>query len=446
LPTLKIFEKHSVLSLEMLRKKLNQIKESQLLVGSLVMFVGSMVANLGSYFYHLLAGRMLGPTGYGALESVISLAYLLFIPLNTLTLVVAKFVANFKGEKNYRGIVWLRNYFNKKLLIISTVVMVLIITSSPLVKLFLKLDSVWPTVFVGLLFFISTFSSLDRAILQGLMLFPKMVVSHIGETTSKMIAALLFIWLGFKVGGGVLGLVVGSLIGWWLAHINLRTLRQYSPRRPGLKISRLLNFALPVFLSHLCFTSIYTNDIILVKHFFSPIEAGLYAALAVMGKVVFYATSAIPNVAYPMAAHHKSQGKNPNNILNHSLLIVIMISLGAIGVYLLFPKLMILILYGKEYLPAVPYLVWMGIFIGLYSVAFLYVNYFLSQDKTKIVILPIIAALSQLLLINHFHQSLFQVLMISIIVSGLLVLSLVIYYLYDSIQTKTSLRDRACLP
>ena len=36
----------------------------------------------------------------------------------------------------------------------------------------------------------------------------------------------------------------------------------------------------------LAFTSFFTTDLILVKHFFPPFEAGIYAALSTLGKII----------------------------------------------------------------------------------------------------------------------------------------------------------------
>ena len=429
----KIFKERSIL---------NILKQNQLLRGSAVMFVGTMVANFGSYLYHLLMGRMLGPKSYGALESVISLGYLLFILIAVLTFVVTKFVAKLKGKKDMKGIAWIFRYFNQKMLIFSGFIMLIIFIISPLVKSFLRLDSVFPIVFLGLLFFVSVFSTIDRAILQGLMNFNQMVVSHIGETGSKMVAALFLVWLGLGVNGAILALVIGGMTGYFLANIYLKSIKKIKVAKPDISTKDFLKFGLPVFLVNLSFTSLYTNDIILVKHFFPAYEAGIYAALAVLGKIIFFATSSIPMVVFPMAAHRHSQGKKTRHILNVSLLMVFAVSLGIVLVYRLFPGLMISILFGKEYLSASPLLVWMGIFISLYSLAYLLINYFLSTDKTRIVILPIIFALIQLVLISKFHQSLFQSLQISVLVSGLLLLGLMIYYLYEPAKTLISHHPR----
>jgi O-antigen/teichoic acid export membrane protein len=66
---------------------------SQLISGSLVMTLGTAVAGVFNYLYHLFMGRMLGPVDYGILASLISLAYLLSVPTATLNLVIVKFVS-----------------------------------------------------------------------------------------------------------------------------------------------------------------------------------------------------------------------------------------------------------------------------------------------------------------------------------------------------------------
>jgi hypothetical protein len=57
----------------------------------------------------------------------------------------------------------------------------------------------------------------------------------------------------------------------------------------------------------------------------------------------------------------------------------------------------------------------------------LLVNFYLSIRKTKIVILPVLAALSQVVFIWIFHQDIAQVIWVSIIVLGLLFAALLLY-------------------
>ena len=81
-----------------------QITRSRLVAGSAILFIGTMIANFGNYLYHLLMGRMLGPKDYGALTSLISLAYLLSVISATFLTTAVKFVTKYKVKNQFSKI------------------------------------------------------------------------------------------------------------------------------------------------------------------------------------------------------------------------------------------------------------------------------------------------------------------------------------------------------
>ena len=414
-----------------------KILKNQLIAGSLVLFVGTLFANFASYLYHLLMGRMLGPVGYGELESVISVLYLLVIIATSLILVIAKFVADLKGKGNLPGVSFLFSYFTRQLILFGGLLLLLLVIISPLLASFLHLDSTLPLILASFSFFITLLLALNRGVLQGLMKFKELAVISICENGLKVIIAVILVFLGFWVKGAVSAWFLAGFITYVFALFLLKEVRRLSPQKPDFNKKKFVNFALPVLLVNLSFTSLYTTDIILVKHFFSPHEAGLYAALTILGKIVFFASSPISMVMFPMVVDHHARGRDYRHLLFVSLVLVFLICLGIEVVFFLFPKLMVFLLFGKDFLAAVPLVGWMGIFLSIYSLSYLFANFFLSLERTKSVFFPIIASLGQIILIYFFHNSLFQVIQVSILTSGLLLLSLMLYYRYD--KTKASL-------
>jgi hypothetical protein len=73
----------------------------------------------------------------------------------------------------------------------------------------------------------------------------------------------------------------------------------------------------------------------------------------------------------------------------------------------------------------VPY----AFFTGLLSVASLFINLFLSTNHTKVVAIPFIAALVQLVGISFLHNSIHEVVWVSIAVATLLFIALSVYFL-----------------
>ena len=57
-----------------------------------------MTANIGSYIYHLLMGRLLGPAGYGEFSSLLSILYIFTVPLIVGQTVLVKFISGFKAH------------------------------------------------------------------------------------------------------------------------------------------------------------------------------------------------------------------------------------------------------------------------------------------------------------------------------------------------------------
>ena len=78
------------------------------------------------------------------------------------------------------------------------------------------------------------------------------------------------------------------------------------------------------------------------------------------------------------------------------------------------PNLVIGLSYGNKYLGVAGDLPWMGLFICFYTLSYFMVNFFLSIDKVRIVFLPLIVAILQIVLIWFFHYDLLQVIQISL--------------------------------
>ncbi|MBM3205357.1 hypothetical protein FJZ41_00695, partial [Candidatus Shapirobacteria bacterium] len=305
------------------------------------------------------------------------------------------------------------------------------LASSYWVVPFLHLPSFFPFMLVLVVFFISVFLTINRAFLQGLTRFVHFSLSAILEVLLKLLVAIGLVFWGFKVNGALFGFLVGGVIAYFYTLVPLRfvlTGRQEEKIIP-FKNKEFFSFALPVFFSTLAFTSLYTTDVVLVRHFLPGHESGFYAALSVLGKIIFFATSPMVAVAFPLISERHAKGVRYRHLLWVSFFIISLISFLAILLYFLFPQFIIKLLYGTPYLEAAPYLGFFAIFLSFYSLCFLLVNFFLSIGKTKVVAFPLIAGLLQIILIWFFHQSLWQIIFISIILLALLLVVLLLYCL-----------------
>lgn len=431
----------------MIKKFQKYLSESLLIKGSLLVLVGATLSNFGSYLFHLFMGRLLGPIDYGVLESLLSLTYFLGIPIGVFNTVVTKFVSqeSQNKEKSARFI----EESLKKVTVWGGVGLLLFLASFPWLRNLVRVDSFLFFVGIGLWSFFGLYQTLLSGSLQGRMEFFILSLTGVISSWSKLIMAVVLVILGFRVGGAVMGLIISVVVTtlfsyYFLAQkLPLNIFQKSSGLRCFPKIG---NYSLAVLVSHLSLTSLYTVDIILARFFLTPVEAGQYAALSILGKIIYFASSPILSVMFPIVSSRYAEGKDYKRVLGFSFLIVIFFSLGISSIYFLFPELMISLLFGEKYLLMASHLGPFAIFLSLFSLCSLFLNFYLSTSQTKVVFLPAMAALSQIVLINFFHQNIGKIISMNIISASFLLAGMLIYFLKTNYgQKNTPLGHRACL-
>ena len=406
----------------------NLIFENQLLSGSLVVIVGSTLVNFGSYIYHLLMGRMLGPINYGALNSLIAIFYLLAIPSMALIAVIVKFTTVYKAQNDYEKLYSLFRSLSEKFFLLGITVFLFFIFARDIIANFLQIGEAGAVALVGSFFFLSLLSTVNNGILQGLLNFKFYSANNVFSSVLKVGFGILLVKLGFSVNGAILAILISYVLPYFTSLYPLRFLWRYKQEMIKIDWREIFSYAGPVIVATLGITSLYSTDVILVKHFFPAFEAGLYAALSVVGKIIFFASGTIGIVMFPIISERFEKGSHYRSILYQALTLVVLSSSLLTIIYFLWPELMMRLLYGSAYLMGAPYLGPFAIFISIFSLSSLMVQFFLSTRQTRVALLALGAAILQGILIWLFHNDLSQVIYSSIATTSLLLFSLLVYY------------------
>jgi O-antigen/teichoic acid export membrane protein len=395
-----------------MNKKISAILKSPLITGSFLMIVGSMGINVVNYVYHLLMGRILGPVDYGVLASVFSLLYIISIVPQSASVTIVKFISSSKNGNERDHISYEVTQFVKKVALGGSI---LIIIASPVVAGFLNLPSVIPVLLVAPIFYYSIITTAHQAIMQGVLSFFGVVVTNAISSVGKLVLGLLLIYVGLNVSGAIFAVGLGV----WLAYLaSIFFLRKkvslVATAKSHFELSDFFMYSGPVLIQAFAFTSLFTIDLIIVKHFFNAYDAGVYAALSTLGKIIFFASSPVASVMFPIVARRHTNGESARNVLIISLVLTGLASGVFVAIYYYLPHLTVSMLYGSKYIGAENALPWMGMFIAIYSFCQLLVNYFLSVGRLKVAYLPFVAALAQIVLLTLFHSSLIEVIQISL--------------------------------
>jgi len=417
-----------------MKKIFNFFWKNALIKGSAIVLVGSLVSNFGTYLFHLVMGRLLGPADYGVLESLISITYFLGIPIGVLGLVVVKYVSREKNNKE--KVASFIKKISRKIFIYGLVFHLLFLLSFPILKNLVKVNSFVLFLGLGLGSFLSIYLTLFSSILQGIMQFFKLSLFNIFGAWSKLAVAAILILLGFRVGGAVWAISISTLLTIILGYeLVKKQIPLKSSPNIGIQdsLKNIGNYSLAVLVSNLSLVSLFTVDVILARHFLSPIDAGRYASLSVLGKVIFFASSPIVSVMFPMVSEKHANGGKYQKLFISSFLMVLAISIFISAIYFIFPEIMVKILFGKEYLSTAGILGLFSIFISLYSLCSLLLNFYLSISKTRPIFLSLFFAIFQIVLINIYHRNIEQIVLANIASLSLLLAGLLVYYLKMSV-------------
>jgi len=314
--------------------------QSRFLNGSIVLLLGTGMVTLFNFGFNVAVARMLGPAGFGHAAAAVTLLMLVSAITLSFQLVCAKFVAR-STDVSARAAVYhslLRQSWMVGLVLGSALML-----ASAQVAEYLNLPSLWEVVLLalGIAFYIPL--GTKRGGLQGSCAFRRLSWNFVLEAVVKLLAALVFINLGYGVNGAVAAISVSVVLAYALpavpAELKSRPMdKTRASSREGMQ-------AIVFFIGQVVINNI---DVLLVKHFFQPDVAGLYAAVALVGRVVYFASWSVVSAMFPVSAGTKQPEEN-QAIIALPLLFVLVLSVVFVITLGIVPDFVLRTVFGSQF-------------------------------------------------------------------------------------------------
>lgn len=149
----------------------------------------------------------------------------------------------------------------------------------------------------------------------------------------------------------------------------------------------------------LAIASLTNVDVVLAKVNLDPVEAGLYSAAALLGKIAFHGPSALAMVLLPLVTRRLTQGQDVHRPVLGALAVVAGSGLAFCAVLLVAPPSLITGVFGPQYAEGYRYV--LGVALVMTAAAVLYVHLMVAlaaHDRTFVVVLVVAATVHVLLL------------------------------------------------
>jgi O-antigen/teichoic acid export membrane protein len=250
--------------------------------------------------------------------------------------------------------------------------------------------------------------------LQGLELFIWFTSISVLEGIVKLILCFLFILKGFRITGALGALLISSIISTFFCYLPLKRFFSFAGQKKAGMVEKIdsrevLFYLFPVVISTFCFAVLVNSDLVLVKYFFNPEEAGLYSISQMVGKIFLFLPGAISIVMFPKTSGLNAKNKDTAHTLNKSLMYASgLCAITMIG-YNAFPSLVLTILTGKAFAVSINLGRMFSISMTFFALLFILISYFLSIKDFRFIKYLVLFTLLQVLTIALLHNNLFQV-------------------------------------
>lgn len=348
--------------------------------------IGAMiVGNFLNFVFNAFLGRVLS---FGELNVVIF--------VNTLWFIMTIFVGGFASTTNHRtayllasqgkGAMWA--FFQKNLraaLVVVLGVALMWIATAPLIAPFFKVESIWTLLLFTPAIVFGFLSYAFQGFLKGSLRFFWAAVVMLIEAISKLMLAISFVYFGHEewVYLAIPFSLVIAALGGGIVIWNMRSKVALAHIKEKAAVKGVVDFHFKFFFSSMAasvstilFLSI---DVLLVKHFFDDGQAGQYALLSLVGKMIYF-LGALP-MAFMMTFVSLKEGSKQDS---HRILwtifsaVLILVSLGVLA-FGVFGFITAPILFGDKAFAVAEWLPVYTLAIALFTLSNVIVIYHLAK-------------------------------------------------------------------
>jgi O-antigen/teichoic acid export membrane protein len=385
---------------------LQRVRSSTFLRHNLIFFGGSVAVGVLNYLYYPVMGRLLAPASFGEVQALISLFLQITVFLLVLGLVTITIVANYKDTTSRNAVVL---EFEKLAFCISLLLLAAAIIFQDNLKHFLQFESSTPFILLAVALVASVPFTFRGAFLRGKQRFALASTVNILGAGGKLVFAVLFVALGYGTAGAIGGLVcaqvMASIFATWQAYrfgLHRHTDQPFW-RLPSLRILRPeFGYGLLVLVGSLIVTLQYSVDVLVVKHFFDPHVAGLYAGVASVARIVVFLTASIALVLMPMVKIEHAAAKN-RHLLIKSLVLCITLGLPVVILFSLAPAWVMQLLMDDGFEGVAGLLPRLSLALFVVSILNVFVSYYLALRQFWLAPAVLIGGLATygLMIFNH---------------------------------------------
>lgn len=378
---------------------------------SFLVTAASLVAAAISYIYNpFLIAPILGPKNIAVLGTFLFLTYALSFPQQPVSMTLIRFISHYAALHKPNKIAALIRHTLRRFTLYSVIATGFLLMVAPYLRNFLNLKTLLPILGAILLAYFGLVRSIVWTSLQGQLQFGRYSTVTILDPVFRLLLGGCLVVFGKNVWGAMLGYVGGYLASTLCALWSLRQ-TLFLPSQEALEHKAMRSFSIPAWIYSAYLAFAWSVDGLMVKHYFSDIEAGYYVAAATLAKMMFIIVTPIANVTFSMICNAISRKENTSSTLLKSLALTTGACAIFVSGYYLLAERVLNFTYGEQFLTAASFLPALTLAYVPFAVIYIYSGYFLASGRAFFAYGLVAGALAELAFMVLFHNTLFQIIL-----------------------------------
>jgi O-antigen/teichoic acid export membrane protein len=401
-----------------------------------LLVAATLLWHASNFAFNAVAARLLGPGGYSELAAAVVLLYVASPVLVSVQTIASRATTALHIRGDATEIRPALFAYLQRIAFVAVLVSGGLTLASSAVARFLRLHSGVPIAIVGVGLCLSLLTHCQRGVFQGTQRFDRFAASAAVEAAAKVVGAIALLAVWHSVDSAVAAIPLAAACGFAVNGLLLGFLPPSRRRSEAIAVPGAGYQSAAALVTFVVLALLLSADILAAKRYLPPSTAGIYAAVSLCGKIVYFATSAASLLLFPHFSERHERNRDGRRMLSAALGVVAAVSGVLVVVYFLLPAVVVLPLYGAGYRAAEPFLGRIAVAFGCYAIAYLAATYLLARRSWLGAAALSVAALVQLVALYSFHRSISQVVTVQIVVLGATAIALVTLAL-STVHTQT---------
>ncbi len=381
---------------------------SAVLGGSLIMLLSMGFVNLFNFSYNVFMARELGPAEFGHINAAVTILLIASCVSLAFQLVCTKFVARSTAESGKAGVF---HYLLRRAWMISLPLGIGLFLAQKPVAEYLNLPNPWIIGVLAIGIGVYAPVGVKRGAMQGTCSFISLGSNFVLEALTRFVVGVLLVIVGYGTLGAVGAISAAVLVAYFFPRVP-PTLRASSSLIEPPSYAEALQ-AIVFFVGQVIINNV---DILMVKHFFAPEPAGIYAALAQVGRLLYFVCwFGIVNAMFPVSAAASEEDSHRSHTLMLPVLLVLGVSVLFVLVVAIFPHFIMGVIFGAKFAQTESLLAWYAAATALYSLSVVLIAYEMSRRIANTGWVQLVFSGVLVLSIGAFHGTLREVVAVRIV-------------------------------